>query len=535
MKGSSTLNFDNTGAQINLQAIGATVTASSSQGNAPLAIDSNTGTRWESVHNVDPQWIYIDLKSVYNIASVNIFWEAASAKNMQLQTATSNASNPNQAGPGATAANGWTTVLDVVNQNPVTNAYTPYNLPGGVSGQYLAMYGTVRNLPYGYSIYEMQVFQASSPVGQSIGSLSGDEIATTVSIGSQLTLTTGTDNSSTSFAGAITGGGNLVKSGTGTFTLAGANNYLGTTTVSNGTLKLAANTALGTGGQNTSSVAVNNAAVLDLGGNSPAALSLGLNSTVAAGALTNSGAVGAVWSGAVAMQRDTAIGGNAGSITLAGGLAGVGFGLTKVGSDTLILSGPNTYTGQTSVNAGELRVMSSIASSVLTVINGGMLTGSGTVGALNLQSGVLAPGTSPGTLNTGDILLSGGIFAVEIASAVLADQLNVTGTAGLGANTELSLSLLGEYDPVDGDSWVLVNNNLSDAFATNGFYFTSGGIPILDGTPFIVGSESYVLQYNAGTNGNDVVLTAGAVPEPGSIGLLLTGALGVLGMRPRRR
>src|SRR5207253_2692982 len=39
------------------------------------------------------------------------------------------------------------------------------------------------------------------------------------------TLTIGTDNSSTSFAGAISGSGTLTKAGTGTLTLTGANSF----------------------------------------------------------------------------------------------------------------------------------------------------------------------------------------------------------------------------------------------------------------------------------------------------------------------
>ena len=50
------------------------------------------------------------------------------------------------------------------------------------------------------------------------------------------TLTVGSDNTDTLFAGVMDGVGALVKTGTGTLTLSGANTYSGGTTVSNGTL-----------------------------------------------------------------------------------------------------------------------------------------------------------------------------------------------------------------------------------------------------------------------------------------------------------
>ena len=100
------------------------------------------------------------------------------------------------------------------------------------------MYGTVRNLTaYGYSIWEMQVFQAASPVSQSIGSLSSSDPTTSVSIAPLVTLSTGGNNSSTTYAGSISGFGILAKVGSGTLTLSGTgNSYSGATTVNGGVL-----------------------------------------------------------------------------------------------------------------------------------------------------------------------------------------------------------------------------------------------------------------------------------------------------------
>ena len=55
-----------------------------------------------------------------------------------------------------------------------------------------------------------------------------------VLLGGANTLTAGADNTSTSYAGILSGNGNLAKTGTGTLTLTGANLYSGTTSVATG-------------------------------------------------------------------------------------------------------------------------------------------------------------------------------------------------------------------------------------------------------------------------------------------------------------
>jgi autotransporter-associated beta strand protein len=91
-----------------------------------------------------------------------------------------------------------------------------------------------------------------------------------------------------------------------------------------------------------------------------------------------------------------------------GSAGGTGGSLTKIGIGTLTLSGNNTYTGATTVNAGKLIVDGSIASSSnVTVAGGATLGGHGTVSNIS-GTGTIAPGDSPGILTATHIDPSGG-------------------------------------------------------------------------------------------------------------------------------
>ncbi len=73
----------------------------------------------------------------------------------------------------------------------------------------------------------------------------------------------------------------------------------------------------------------------------------------------------------------------------AGAISGTGS-LTKIGANTLIMTGDSNYTGPTTVDIGELQMRGSITSDV-TVNAAGVLSGTGRVGSLN-NSGIVQPG-----------------------------------------------------------------------------------------------------------------------------------------------
>ncbi|MEY9962728.1 hypothetical protein ABIA33_000754 [Streptacidiphilus sp. MAP12-16] len=120
---------------------GKTATASSVEAAgtpASAAVDGNTTTRWSSAFS-DPQWLEVDLGSTAQISQVVLNWEAAYATAFQIQTSAD----------GTT----WTSVYSTTTG---TGGVQTLNVTG--SGRYVRMYGTQRATPYGYSLWEFQVY-----------------------------------------------------------------------------------------------------------------------------------------------------------------------------------------------------------------------------------------------------------------------------------------------------------------------------------------------------------------------------------------
>jgi autotransporter-associated beta strand protein len=199
-----------------------------------------------------------------------------------------------------------------------------------------------------------------STIGVSIG-LNGNNNSITVDAGSRLDLTNVLKRGAFDSAGR----GGLVKNGGGTLVLAGANSYDGITDIVAGTLIAASNTAIGAGGHSGETMSyIRDGATLALQGGVSldehfhvwgagvgglgAVRSLSGNNT-----LTNSPGGGAGF----ALRTNTVVGVDADTLAVSGFYQHEGsFGLTKVGAGTLVLSASSTYTGDTTISAGTLKI-----------------------------------------------------------------------------------------------------------------------------------------------------------------------------------
>jgi hypothetical protein len=108
---------------------------------AKFAFDGDlTTTRWASAGGVDPSWISVDLGSPQPVDRVVLSWENAYASAYQIQTSPDNQN--------------WTNALAPIAGHGGTETVT---FPTTTT-RYVRMLGTQRATTFGYSLYEMQVF-----------------------------------------------------------------------------------------------------------------------------------------------------------------------------------------------------------------------------------------------------------------------------------------------------------------------------------------------------------------------------------------
>lgn len=296
-----------------------------------------------------------------------------------------------------------------------------------------------------------------------------------------------TTNVATSLAmtGAISSGTgfSLIKTGAGTLVLSGANTYLGTTTINNGSLRLGASNviadtvnivinALTAGATATLDLNDNNETfgTLTFGGGTPTSLS-NLATGTGPGTLTLGGDVtydaanhplGSTISGsgglALGANRTFTIGDSANAandLSVSANVTGPGFTLTKSGAGTLALSGSNTYSGGTTVNAGTISANHANAlGSGATTINSGatvsIAAGITLANNVTINSGGFLHGVGPssafggivsgpsGTLSGTLAIASGGSIAPGSSPGLLNVAGSVTFNSGSHFTWELS-------------------------------------------------------------------------------------------------
>ncbi len=175
--------------------------------------------------------------------------------------------------------------------------------------------------------------------------------------------------------------------------------------------------------------------------------------TIDAGAVMSGGAV--VERGTMLLESNFGLGGDvrvdAGAlfgfsgnamVNVANAISGAG-GVVMRGTGTRTLTADQTYTGNTVIESGELRFNGAVASTAVTVQNGGTLGGSGNLaGAVTVQSGgVLSPGNSIGTITVASLTLNAGSSSLfELGAPPASDRATVTGALTVAGTHSINLA-----------------------------------------------------------------------------------------------
>jgi len=315
---------------------------------------------------------------------------------------------------------------------------------------------------------------------------------------------------------AISGAGRVIKFGSGTGSLTGANSYSGGTDIQGGTLTVASPGALGSGG-----VSIASGAALDVNYAGSAATTLA-NALSGAGALTKNGAGTVNINAANSYTGGTTI--NGGRLTV-GNAGALGTGGIVVNANGQLVLGAIAL-GNTISGAGKV---------IKTGSGTGSLTGANSYsGGTEIEAGTLAV-TSPGALGTGAVNIAGGsllsITHTGTSAATLSNGL--TGAGGLVKEGSGALALAGAANSYSGGT--TINAGRIDALANGAL--GSGGIVVASGAQLGLGAISLaniisgagkVIKSGSGTGtlsganshsgGTDIEAGTLAVSSPGVLG-----------------
>ncbi|HAF1572126.1 TPA: autotransporter outer membrane beta-barrel domain-containing protein [Salmonella enterica] len=349
-------------------------------------------------------------------------------------------------------------------------------------------------------------------------------------------------NTGGTFDNAISGSGQVVKSGDKTLTLSGVNTYTGGTLISGGTLVASNVEALGTG-----DVANNATLALNTGGDFDNAISgSGKVEKSGDGALTLSGSN--TYTGGTTISGGTLVASNVEALgtgdvtdnaTLAlntGGdfinnIGGTGR-VEKSGDETLTLSGSNTYTGGTLISGGTLVATNVEALGTGDVTDNAVLelnTGGDFINNIGGTGRVEKSGDDTLTLSgsnsyTGGTLISSG--------TLVATNVDALGSGDVTDNATLELNIGGTFDNAISGSGQVVKSG-DETLTLSGSNTYTGGTTINDGTLVATSvdalgtgdiTDDATLELNTGGDFDNAISGSGQVVKSGDETLTLSGA-----------
>ncbi|EAM1747768.1 autotransporter outer membrane beta-barrel domain-containing protein, partial [Salmonella enterica] len=349
-------------------------------------------------------------------------------------------------------------------------------------------------------------------------------------------------NTGGTFDNTISGSGRVVKSGDGALTLSGANSYSGGTLISDGTLIAGRVDVLGSG-----DVTDNATLELNTGGTFDNAIS-GSGQVVKSGddVLTLSGANS--YSGGTLISDGTLVASNVealgtGDVTnnatlelntggdFTNNISGNGQ-VVKSGDETLTLSGTNSYTGGTTISGGTLVATNVEALGTGDVTNNATLelnTGGDFTNNISGNGQVVKSGDDTLTFSGSNTYTGGTLIS---SGTLVANDVNALGTGDVTDNATLMLNTGGDFINNIGGTG-RVEKSGDDTLTLSGTNSYTGGTTISGGTLVATNVEALgtgdvtnnaTLELNTGGDFTNNISGSGQVVKFGDDALTLSGS-----------